>query len=63
ALQRVADLARVRADSADDHLPASDATDSDAAEVLDEVELMQEYEGDEDLLADMVTSYFELQYV
>jgi PAS domain S-box-containing protein len=60
ALQRVADLARIAPEPAVDREVGSDATDSEAAEVLDEVELLEEYEGDEDLLADMVTSYFEL---
>jgi CheY-like chemotaxis protein len=60
ALQRVAASARVAAEPEVDREVGSEATDSDAAEVLDEVELLEEYEGDEDLLADMVRSYFEL---
>ncbi len=45
----------IRVESAPDQLP-----EQDGSGVMDEGELKEEYEGDEDLLADMATSYFDL---
>jgi PAS domain S-box-containing protein len=53
-------IERIAATSTPRDQVVSDVPGSETADILDETELRQEYEGDEDLLAEMVESYFSL---